>query len=133
MFVPFACLYGCYQLLSIELTFSSSSFLKYIFLCIINSVSFSSYNLASTSILQRLSVVQHAALNSLRRVFAIVVTSLFFDISLTPLKVFGIVISIGSFIAYSNFREKRGVNSISTKRFTGLLPSVMDSTVTRTI
>ena len=130
---PFAVLYGCYRIMSVELSFSSASCIRFIVLSLINALCFTSYNLASTSILQRLSVVQHAALNSLRRVFAIVLTSLYFAISLTPSKIFGVIISVGAFIAYSSMRERRGVNSLSTKRFTGLLPSVIDTKVTRTL
>lgn len=105
-----------------SVNFNSDAILKYLILTIINALAFASYNLASTSILQRLSVVHHAALNSLRRIFAIVVTSLFFKVSLTFIKFLGIVISLVGFIAYSMLREKRG--GAGSKRYTGLLPSV---------
>jgi len=121
-FIGPAVLYHLPKLFFMPINFSSDAMLKYLILTIINAVAFASYNLASTSILQRLSVVHHAALNSLRRIFAIVVTSLFFQISLTFVKVLGIVVSLVGFIMYKLLREKRGKSG--SKRYTGLLPSV---------
>ena len=70
--------------------------------------------------------MQHAALNSLRRVFAIVVTSLFFVVALTLTKVIGIIISIGGFVCFSVLRRRRTRSNIGAKKFTGLLPSVVE-------
>ena len=56
---------------------------------------FTCYNLASTYILSRISVVHHAALNCVRRVFAIVMTSIYFMIPVTFVGGTGIVVSMG--------------------------------------
>ena len=121
-----AIIYTLPSIFSIVHPYSSDKLLKYFVLSILNAVSFTSYNLASTSILQRLSVVQHAALNSLRRVFAIVVTSLFFVVALTLTKVIGIIISVGGFVCFSVLRRRRTRSNIGAKKFTGLLPSVVE-------
>ena len=66
---------------------SSSSYTTMLLLSmgLLNGVAFTAYNLASTYILSRLTVVHHAALNCIRRVVAILVTSLLFGIPITCL------------------------------------------------
>ena len=54
----------------------TDSILHYCLLALVNGIAFTSYNLASTYILSRISVVHHASLNCLRRVFAIISTSI---------------------------------------------------------
>lgn len=77
----------------------------YILLAIVNGIAFCSYNLASTYILSRLSVVHHAALNCLRRVFAIVVTSLLFGIPMTGRGALGIALALGGFLSYTHCKQ----------------------------
>lgn len=87
--------------------FRSSIFLRYIALSLLNGAAFTSYNLASTFVLTRISVVHHAALNCMRRVFAIVMTSFIFAINVTRLSWFGILISVGGFSAFTHYKLKR--------------------------
>ncbi|EED89501.1 predicted protein [Thalassiosira pseudonana CCMP1335] len=67
--------------------------LHYLLLSTVNGFAFTSYNLASTYVLTRISVVHHAALNCIRRVFAIVITSIVFGLAITPLQIVGICTS----------------------------------------
>uniref|UniRef100_A0A7S4J3U7 Sugar phosphate transporter domain-containing protein n=1 Tax=Odontella aurita TaxID=265563 RepID=A0A7S4J3U7_9STRA len=80
---------------------------KYVFLAVINGAAFTSYNLASTYILSRISVVHHAALNCIRRLFAIVVTSVVFGVSITPLSAVGIVVSVVCFASFTRHKLRR--------------------------
>ena len=81
--------------------------LHYISLSIINGLAFTSYNLSSTYVLTRISVVHHAALNCIRRVFAIIVTSLIFGLSITILQVGGIALAVTGFFCYVHFKIKK--------------------------
>ena len=81
--------------------------LHYILLSIINGLAFTSYNLSSTYVLTRISVVHHAALNCIRRVFAIIVTSLIFGLSITILQVGGIACAVAGFFCYVHFKMKK--------------------------
>jgi len=80
---------------------------RYIMLAFVNGFAFTSYNLASTYVLTRVSVVNHAALNCIRRLFAIVVTSILFGDSLSVVSIVGIGTSIGGFISYTYFKNRR--------------------------
>jgi len=122
--IPFG-LYSTLNMLSVK-SLSFESIITFLFLSILNGVAFASYNFASTSVLQRLSVVQHASLNSLRRVFAIVVTSFFFNVTLTTQKIIGILISVVGFALYCVLRERRNSSNLNVQRLTGLLPSVVE-------
>jgi len=86
---------------------SSFSLLTYIILSLLNGIAFASYNLASTFVLTRLSVVHHAALNCLRRVFAIVTTSLAFNVPITIVSTIGILISVLGFMSFTHFKMQR--------------------------
>merc|ERR1712157_25880 len=70
---------------------------RFFFLSLCNGFAFASYNLASTYILTRISVVHHATLNCLRRVFAIIVTSFLFHVNMTWWTWLGIIISVTGF------------------------------------
>lgn len=83
--------------------------LRYSMLCLINGVAFASYNLSSTTILTRISVVHHAALNCIRRVFAIVVTSIVFKLHITSLQIGGITVSVSAFFSYIHFKSKKSL------------------------
>lgn len=80
---------------------------RYVILSVVNGLAFTSYNLASTYILTRISVVHHAALNCIRRVFAIVVTSIAFGIPITLLGACGILVSIGGFLAFTRAKWEK--------------------------
>jgi len=81
--------------------------LQYVLLSIINGLAFTSYNLASTFVLTRISVVHHAALNCIRRVFAIIVTSIIFGLKITGLQIFGIALAVAGFFSYIHFKMKK--------------------------
>lgn len=83
--------------------------LRYVMLCLVNGVVFASYNLSSTTILTRISVVHHAALNCIRRVFAILVTSILFGLKMTFLQIGGILVSVGAFFSYIHFKTKKSL------------------------
>lgn len=89
--------------------------LRYIMLCLVNGVAFASYNLSSTTILTRISVVHHAALNCIRRVFAIVVTSMVFGLKMTTLQIGGILVSVGAFFFYTHFKTKKSLRQSRRK------------------
>jgi len=81
--------------------------LQYCSLSLVNGLAFASYNLASTFILTRVSVVHHAALNCIRRLFAIVVTAFAFGIRLSFIGISGIMVSIVGFMAFTHYKVKR--------------------------
>jgi drug/metabolite transporter (DMT)-like permease len=99
----------------------SGLLVRYIFLAVLNGCAFASYNLASTFILTRISVVQHAALNCIRRIFAIIVTSIAFDIPITLLGAIGIMVSFLGFMSFTHFKVQRQLQPRPTS---SLLPSV---------
>ena len=81
-------------------------------LLLVNGLCYASYNLASTSLLSgRVSLISHASLNCLRRMFAIVVTSLAFGTQLCCEegygKAAGVACTVGGFAAFSAFKERR--------------------------
>ncbi len=57
--------------------------------------------------LSRVTVVHHAALNCIRRLFAIVVTSMVFSVPITMISGVGIFISIVGFLLYTQFKLAR--------------------------
>lgn len=79
----------------------------YIGLSVINGMAFTGYNLASTFVLSRISVVQHAALNCIRRLFSIIITSIVFGVPITFIAALGIVMSIGGFMSFTHFKYKQ--------------------------
>jgi hypothetical protein len=82
--------------------------LQYASLALVNGIAFTSYNLASTYVLTRISVVHHAALNCIRRVLAVIVTSAVFGLSISALQILGIATSVGGFFSFSRHKLKRG-------------------------
>ncbi|CAJ1932404.1 unnamed protein product [Cylindrotheca closterium] len=91
----------------------SGVLVHYVGLATVNAMAFASYNLASTYLLSRISVVQHAALNCIRRIFAIVITSILFANHITRTGVLGILISFGGFMSFTHAKaqKKRGVST----------------------
>ena len=75
---------------------------RYASVALVNGIAFTSYNLASTYILSRISVVHHAALNCIRRVFAIVITSILFQIPMNLMGAIGIALAVTGFMAYTH-------------------------------
>ena len=88
--------------------FHWGALVQYLPLALINGIAFTSYNLASTYVLTRISVVHHAALNCIRRVFAVIVTSVVFRLSITPLQLVGIATSVGGFFLFSHYKLNKG-------------------------
>ncbi len=105
-----------------------------------NGMAFSSYNLASTYLLTRISVVHHAALNCTRRIFAIVCTGLLFRIPVSLKSAIGIGISFLGFMVFTKAKamknqkkEMKQQNVKSKKRDVpignGETPSAVNSNV----
>lgn len=92
---------------------------RYAALALTNGFAFAGYNLASTYILSRISVVHHAALNCIRRIFAIIVTSMLFQVPITATGVCGIVFSFVGFMAFSHYKVQR---QAQPKPLSSLLP-----------
>jgi len=80
---------------------------NYLGLAIVNGFAFTCYNLASTFVLTRISVVHHAALNCLRRIFAIVVTSILFRIPISFLGMTGVMVSFVGFMSFTHYKAQR--------------------------
>jgi drug/metabolite transporter (DMT)-like permease len=87
--------------------FQSGLIWRYVSLSLINGCAFAGYNLASTFILSRISVVHHAALNCLRRMFAIIVTSFLFGVPITFIGAMGILCSFIGFMGFSHYKVQR--------------------------
>lgn len=86
--------------------------LKHMALSIINGVAFTSYNLASTFILTRISVVHHAALNCMRRIFAIIMTSIIFLLPITMVGVIGFITSMAGFMSFTQHKLRKKERAI---------------------
>ncbi len=99
--------------------------LRYFLLCVINGVAFASYNLSSTMILSRISIVHHAALNCIRRVFAIVVTSIVFGLKITFLQIVGIICSVCAFFSYIHFKSKKSLQQSRRREMMKKWDSIM--------
>jgi drug/metabolite transporter (DMT)-like permease len=97
----------------------SGSLARYVGLALINGLAFTGYNLASTFILTRISVVHHAALNCIRRIFAIIVTSIFFGVPITFVGAIGILCSISGFLGFTHYKIRR---QSTPKPLSSLLP-----------
>mmetsp|Transcript_38411 Transcript_38411/g.78383 ORF Transcript_38411/g.78383 Transcript_38411/m.78383 type:complete len:561 (-) Transcript_38411:1495-3177(-) len=96
----------------------SGVLLRYVGLSVLNGVAFTGYNLASTYVLTRISVVHHAALNCIRRLFAIVFTSIAFKVPITVLSGFGIVISLLGFGTFTRYKLKKQRRKLNARRAT---------------
>ena len=86
---------------------TSNVLTRYITLSLFNGIAFTCYNLASTWILSRISVVHHAALNCIRRVFAVIVTSLLFGVPITGMGATGIALAVIGFMSYTHYKVKQ--------------------------
>lgn len=99
-------------------SFSLPSF-SYILLAIVNACAFCAYNLASTVVLSKLRVIHHAALNGLRRVVAVLVTSVLFGVPLTLGMAMGIAMSVVGFLSFTHHQAQR---KQKPKNVSALLP-----------
>lgn len=102
--VPFL-VYEAISAPSFRATVEHHTMLRYVGLSVVNALAFTSYNLASTSVLSQLSVVHHATLNCLRRVVAIIVTSLLFGLPLRGLP--GVGLAVAGFLSYIHSKQQR--------------------------
>lgn len=110
----------------------SAALSRYCLLALLNGFAFTSYNLASSYILSRISVVHHAALNCIRRVFAIIVTSVLFQIPITVTGAAGICLAVIGFMAYTHYKQKQQQSSCQPLRHTTLpLSSLLPVSVTQ--
>lgn len=80
---------------------------RFFFLAIANATAFFSYCLASCYVLTKLSVVQYTLIGCLRRMFAIVFTSIAFGVPMTFLGVAGIVLCFVGFCCFTHFRLQK--------------------------
>jgi membrane protease YdiL (CAAX protease family) len=64
-------------------------------------------SLASTYLLSRITVVHHAALNCVRRIFAIIVTSIVFGVPITFTGSAGILLSFVGFMVFTYSKTKK--------------------------
>ena len=74
-------------------------------LLLLNASTFTLYNLASTAVLTRLSPISHASLNCGRRIFAIAVTALYFQTTITGRGVAGVALTVAGIAVYEGGRE----------------------------
>ncbi|GMI21984.1 hypothetical protein TeGR_g6193 [Tetraparma gracilis] len=78
-----------------------------VILVVVNAAAHNAYNLASTVVLSRVSLIHHAALNCLRRLFSIVVTSVFFEIQITLGIVAGVTLTLAGFACFSASKSSK--------------------------
>ena len=83
----------------------------YVGLSLVNAWAFATYSLASCYILSRISVVQHAGLGCLRRMLAILVTSVAFGVPISSMGALGIVTCVVAFCSFTHFRFQKQAQS----------------------
>jgi len=81
--------------------------LLYISISIINGIVFTTYNLTSTYLLSRISIVHHAALTSVGKVVVVVAMSFMFGSKVTLPQVAGVGLVIASFLCYLLFKMEK--------------------------
>ena len=79
----------------------------YVGLSLVNAWAFATYSLASCYILSRISVVQHSGFGCLRRMFAIVATSIAFGVPISMMGALGILLCVVGFSGFTHFRFQR--------------------------
>ena len=83
-------------------------------LLLINGIAYATYNLMSFMVMMRVNIVTHAVLNVFRRVFIIIITSIYFGNELSWINLGGIFIAVIGVLCFSIFRkEKRNVPSVN--------------------
>jgi drug/metabolite transporter (DMT)-like permease len=83
------------------------------FLAIANATAFFTYCLASCYVLTKLSIVQYTLLGCLRRMFAIISTSIAFGVPITLLGALGIILCFCGFCSFSHFRNNPPMPSMA--------------------
>jgi hypothetical protein len=84
---------------------SPKTHLWYAALSLLNATAFSSYCVASCYVLTKLSVMQYTGLGCLRRMFAILSTSLVFGVPITPVGALGIGMCFCGFCSFTHYRN----------------------------
>jgi solute carrier family 35, member E1 len=74
-------------------------------LLFLNGVAYSTYNLASFLVLAKTDIVTHAVLNVFRRVFIILFTSCYFNVTLSALNMFGVALAVCGFLLFTYFKS----------------------------
>jgi drug/metabolite transporter (DMT)-like permease len=77
---------------------------SYCLLSIANASAFSVYSVAGSYVLTRVSVAQYTGFGCLRRMNAIICTSLAFGVPISLIGVFGICLSLSGFLGFSTYR-----------------------------
>ena len=91
-------------------------FRYYMGLSLVNAWAFATYSLASCYILSRISVVQHSGFGCLRRMFAIVTTSIAFGVPISGMGALGILMCVVGFSGFTHFRfQRQGQSKKSAK------------------
>jgi drug/metabolite transporter (DMT)-like permease len=84
---------------------SFETHIRYTGLALLNATAFSSYCVASCYVLTKLSVMQYTGLGCLRRMFAILSTSLVFGVPITPVGALGIGMCFCGFCSFTHYRN----------------------------
>ena len=88
-----------------------------IFMIITNGLTYGIYNLSSTLLLSRISILEHAAYNCGRRLFAVIFTSVFFgNFGGGPAKILGGVMTILGFGGFSYLKGKRKEKGLKIRK-----------------
>ena len=95
-----------------------TSILQFISILSINGVAYTVYNLASFYVLNRTNLVTHAVLNACRRVVIIVSTAWYFNVYISAMNIYGIIIAIMGVVWFSISK----VMSSKSNVMMGLLP-----------
>jgi len=88
---------------------------------LLNSLAYTTYNLASFLVLSRTNLVTHAVLNACRRVVIILFSAWFFSVHISSINVWGIVISILGVVWFAVSKSQTS----KTASVVSLLPSFL--------
>ena len=76
-------------------------------LIIVNAICYTIYQVASTTVLTEVSMIEHAALNAMRRLFAICATSVIFGTTISREGVCGILLTLVGFLLFVKFKSAK--------------------------
>lgn len=119
-------LFPLFLLYSLVTTFTSGTpfgrsftspldFVKMVFILGVNGTAFAAYNGASTTVLQRVRFIDHAALNCIRRAFAIACTAFLFKVTFTLQNGLGILFILIGFGMYQVFKGQQRASARNKK------------------
>ncbi|EEC43064.1 predicted protein [Phaeodactylum tricornutum CCAP 1055/1] len=91
--------------------------LQYVGLAAVNAGAFVAYNLAACYVLSNLTVLHYSGLGCMRRMFAILSTSIFFGVPISILGAAGIVLCLAGFLSFTYTRSQRTANKAILKSF----------------